>query len=302
MNQTTRRKNTLQEDIVEYCERTWSTQVKWFHADTTLGMHYGYYEKGIRTFAEAVVNMHDLVGRLLDLDAVTSNSPIFLDAGCGVGGTSIHLAKKYPHIYFIGISIVPGQIFLAKKFAQEHHVSKNTEFILGDFLETSMPDTAFDGVFALESVNYAEDKKRFVMEAHRILKPGNKLVVIDGFLTKKPSNYFMRVAYEYYRKIWVVPHMTDFQAFIIHLKTAGFEDIAVRDISKQIRLSFIIGFLKNLSYFLSMGIKKSSKSKHTRLTRNPFINCILSIFSPLLVNSSRMVRYLTITACKKSKQ
>lgn len=58
----------------------------------TLAIHFGYYKKGIKTLKEAIMYMNDYVAELLLL----KNKKGFhiLDAGCGVGGTSIYLAKN----------------------------------------------------------------------------------------------------------------------------------------------------------------------------------------------------------------
>ena len=90
--------STLNKDVIDYYEGKWEDHVKWMHIDKSLGIHFGYYEKGIRTYQEAVINMNYFAGRLLDLDMLAEDKSAILDAGCGVGGSSIYLAKKYPHI------------------------------------------------------------------------------------------------------------------------------------------------------------------------------------------------------------
>jgi SAM-dependent methyltransferase len=41
-------------------------------------------------------------------------------------------------------------------------------------------DSSFDFVLAIEAVSHYLDYARFLAEAHRVLRPGGKLLIIDG--------------------------------------------------------------------------------------------------------------------------
>ena len=56
------------EEIANYYSRNWPIYVKWWKADKTYGIHYGYYEKGIHNHIQSILNMNEFVGKLLDLD------------------------------------------------------------------------------------------------------------------------------------------------------------------------------------------------------------------------------------------
>ena len=101
--------------IIDYYEKYIDDQYKLLNLEETMGIHYGYQENGVRTYEEAVLNMNYHVGNLMDLNILNEqpNKCNILDAGCGVGGTSITLAKKYPNINFTGITISPQQIEIA---------------------------------------------------------------------------------------------------------------------------------------------------------------------------------------------
>jgi len=302
-----RKSNRVKKDIVNHYEQMWPEFVKLMYADKTFGIHLGYYEKGIRTFEEAAINMNNFVEKLLDLDRLDKNNIKILDAGCGVGGTSIYLAKKYPQIKFIGITIVPDQINHANKFALENNVNSNTEFFLGDFCKTGISDNYFDGVFALESVCYAENKYSFLLEAARVLKSNRKLVIIDGFLLEKLSGYFPQIAYNYYCEKWKVTNFPILRDFILNLRRAGFEEIKVQDITKNILLFFFIAFLKGLANSIrketwkKLNISKTKfDSENHLIARSSFKYFLIKIFSPLLILFSRRFRYLAIVSRKKT--
>jgi len=268
--------------------------------DDSLALHFGFYERGVRTLSDAELNMNNYIGRLLDLDTLGTTDSKILDAGCGVGGTSIYLAKKYRNIKFVGITLVPRQVDLANKFALEKGVSTNTEFILGDYCETGLPDNSFSHVFAIESACYSTDKKRFIQEVARVLKSNGKFVILDGFVRGKKSNYFVQVAYRYYCDGWAVSDFIVIDEFLSHLKDVGFDDVKVRDITNNILLFMLIGWFRGLAYFLFATPSKKRKKKKSS-NKNPFTYFIIKVFSPILILLSHKLRYIAITSVKKPK-
>ncbi len=282
-------------EIANYYSRNWPIYVKWWKADKTYGIHYGYYEKGIHNHIQSILNMNKFVGKLLDLDVDNKRKKI-LDAGCGVGGASIYLAKKYPHITFKGISIVPEEVKIANRFAKENRCN-NTEFILGDYTNTSFPSDYFDGIFALESMSYVEDKKDFIQEMYRILKSGGRLVVIDGFRTNISLNNFMRAAYTFWLKGLMISDLEDLKNFKSHLKMEGLKEIEDRDLSKNVRWSVIRGWLISIPHFFSFITKKILLGeKYEPLKDVSYCNAT-SILTPFL-GLSKAITYNAITAVK----
>jgi len=272
------------------------------HIDKNMALHFGHFEKGIRTYDEAVLNKNDFIGRLLDLDSFAKSTATILDSGCGVGGTSIHLAKKYPTIKFVGITKSRGQIFLANEFAKQNLVSSNTDFIVGDYLSISIIDNYFDGIFAIQSFARAKDGRKFLVEAYRLLKPNGKMIIDDIFLIKKPSSNFLKKAYESYCKVWNVPCLEALEEFKSSLKEIGFNEIKILDITKNVRMSFFILILKWFAISLYVRKKETTETEakiNKPAAENKFINLVKRGILPLLLNSSHTIRYLTIVAVKK---
>jgi ubiquinone/menaquinone biosynthesis C-methylase UbiE len=277
----------------------------WRHTDKTLAMHSGYYEKGIRTHEDAEINKNKLIGRLLDLELLYKKG-IIVDAGCGVGGTCIYFANKYPHIKFIGINISQTQIRLAHKFAQQHHVHSNTEFILGDYLATGLSDNFVDGIFTIEALTRFKDKKRFLQEANRILKKNKKLVIDEVFLIKKPSNHFMKLAYDAYCATWKIPYVESLKEFKTYLENLRFDDVKTMDITKNSWLSFFMVFLEYMSNAIFSRPDRRTKKLVCKITdkKSP-ISKNLSIFLMIRFSTSMFlllnhnIRKIVITAIKK---
>jgi ubiquinone/menaquinone biosynthesis C-methylase UbiE len=293
-------------DKAIYYEDWWHTYSKQMNADNTLALHSGYYEKGIRTHEEAVINKNRLIEKLLDLNNLVKKNGKILDAGCGVGGTSIFLAKNHSNIKFIGINNNKSQIYLASKFAQEHNVTSNTEFIMGDHRETKLPADFFDGIFALEALTRTKDKIRFLREAFRILKKNKKLVIDDAFLIKKPSNYITKKAYSAYCITWNIPFVDSLDDFKNYLKDLNFGDIKIIDITKNSRFSFFIINLKFLFYaiFSKSKIKRDEKKNMQKndkslISTNMYLYIIILFFSSMILLLNRNIGKIVITAIKK---
>jgi ubiquinone/menaquinone biosynthesis C-methylase UbiE len=217
-----------------------------------LGFHYGLYEKGIKNWADAAINMNDYVGRLFDFKSLKKGN--ILDAGCGIGSTLFYLGLKNPNIKFTGITLAPSEVIFANKIKKEKCI-ENTEFYLGNYINTQFSNEFFDGIFALESFCYAQDKKKFVKEMKRILKPGKKMIIIDGFLTGKSLNSYMEKVYNSLLRRREIPNLISITDFRTFLENEDFYDIRVIDLTRYnkllnnfFQLDFFTIFIR---YFLS---------------------------------------------------
>ncbi|KYK27465.1 hypothetical protein AYK20_02620 [Thermoplasmatales archaeon SG8-52-1] len=191
----------LENEAKEYYDIVWSNPNRIRQIVKEIpSWHFGFYEKGIKNSKEAKINMMKYVDQLLEVDN-ESNIKI-LDAGSGVGSTSIHLAKKYQKCEFHGITISKYESLIAGLLQKKEKIS-NVRFQQGSYMQTSYKKNSFDRIFALESVIYAPNKEEFVKEMFRILKPKGKIVILDVFPKKYQFNFLsIKVDnYLYKRKI-----------------------------------------------------------------------------------------------------
>jgi tocopherol O-methyltransferase len=110
--------------------------------------------------------------------------PKVLDVGCGVGGTSIRLASKLK-ANVTGVTISTKQVEMANENAHKAGISSVT-FIEGDGEKLDVvlgagADGTFDAVWISEALSHFTNKGAFLAHAHRLLKPGGKLVIADWF-------------------------------------------------------------------------------------------------------------------------
>jgi tocopherol O-methyltransferase len=266
----------------------------WWKTSQTLAFHYGYYEKGFRSHADAILHMNDVAWSLLCLDGTQQLQ--VLDTGCGVGGTSIYLAKKYPAVTFIGIAITPSEIQLATEFAEQNNVTKNTRFFENNYCHTSFPDCSFDGVIALESINYAQNTKEFLQEMYRVLKPGGRLVVLDGFRMQKRLSPMMQKVYHHWVSGRAIDDLVSIDECVQFMNKQKFEQITATDISFRTVASQLRGVVIGLPFFFSILIKTIASMNRYKRSDDTFYMGVS--FCGGLLAVSGFTKYFAVTAVK----
>lgn len=103
----------LQETKTYYNSSQWLYRT-FFYNLRSLGKHHGFWDRDTKNIHEAMLNENQVI---IDLANIKSSQNV-LDAGCGVGGTAIYIAKK-TGANVCGISVIPKEIRLAKKYAQK---------------------------------------------------------------------------------------------------------------------------------------------------------------------------------------
>lgn len=147
--------------------------------DKNMQLNLGLWKKGTKSLASALYNLNEEMAKKIDLKSKMR----ILDAGCGVGGTAIHFAKKVD-CEVIGLSLSPNQIKQAKENALKAGVSEQCQFFQMDYSNTNFESQSFDAVIGIESICYAEPKIDFLKEAKRLLKPNGKLAIADNLQGK----------------------------------------------------------------------------------------------------------------------
>ncbi len=208
-----------------------------------LCLHYGYHDNG-REHDKALIRMIEV---LAERAQVTGRDRV-LDAGCGIGGSSIWLAQN-TGCRVVGIDINPTFINIAKKEAKRRRLDDLTSFYRMDFCHPDLEDSSFDIAWALESSCYAGDKPGFLREMSRLLKPGGRLVVADGYKTPEDSPDGALMG-------WAVPDIPTTAQFAEYLSKAGFSRIACEDISDKVRPSSLqIYRIARLTYPVAVLLK-----------------------------------------------
>jgi cyclopropane fatty-acyl-phospholipid synthase-like methyltransferase len=190
----------------------------------TLSMGYGFWAPGTRSLSEAMANQHREMAERL----AVGPSDVVLEAGCGVGGATVHICSRHG-ARGTGITLSHRQARRGRLNAQDRQVAERASFVVADFTRTGFADASFTRVFACESVCHALDKRAFAAEAARVLKPGGRLLVCDGFLARSELSAAEELAYREWCEGWALPGLATVDAFRDALGAAGFTRVEFVD-------------------------------------------------------------------------
>ncbi|MGH2706616.1 MAG: SAM-dependent methyltransferase [Actinomycetota bacterium] len=218
--------------IASYYKETWfDYRVIWLNASNR-AIHFGYFDDSTRSHSDSLLNMNRVLAAGID----PKPGWRILDCGCGVGGTAMWFAESYD-VEVTGVTITPDQVERAYRYADERGLSGRVHFGLQDYTRMALPDETFDAVYGLEAICYAMDKRDFIAEAYRVLKPGGRLVVQDGFRSPRPLNLEEEKLQESWLSGWIVPNLATLDEFATWSKEAGFVDVEQEDCTDKVRRS-----------------------------------------------------------------
>lgn len=210
-------------------------------------IHLGYYSDEERKkgafLKDNIQAQYDFIDRMMEWGGVTElcksgNRPKrVLDVGCGIGGTSRYLAVKLGEESRVtGIAISPQQIKRATQLAHDRKIT-NAEFKLMDALAMEFPDNSFDLIWACESGEHMPDKKKYVEEMVRVLKPGGRIVIATWCQrdeSKQPFTPKEEKKLEFLYKEWSHPHFISIEQYATIMEEANALDhIATANWAKQ---------------------------------------------------------------------
>jgi ubiquinone/menaquinone biosynthesis C-methylase UbiE len=114
------------------------------------------------------------------MKAVSAGRPIrVLDVGCGTGKFAAHIHQEMPHAEVWGVDLVAGM--LAQGAPRWRHLEKTVFPVQGDSERLPFAAGSFDFITCANSFHHYPDQAKAVAEMHRVLKPGGRLLLIDGY-------------------------------------------------------------------------------------------------------------------------
>jgi tocopherol O-methyltransferase len=216
-------------DVAEYYNSHQSSYSRFW---SRTALHYGFWYDDTRNLAEAIINTDRFVIEVL---AINSDD-VVLDAGCGVGGSSIYIAET-TGARLHGITVSEIQLKIAQRRAANSSLANRLSFSQQDYTCTNYTEGTFSKVFGIESVCYAKDKLDFLTEAYRIMQPGGRIAVLDAFLTKDELDPTEQGIYTKFTTGWVVPNLSSRAHFHSLLMQAGYTNIMFHDMHRYVQKS-----------------------------------------------------------------
>ncbi len=259
-------------------------------------MHFGYYRAGANPLRRESMleQMNAEVLARLHLDG--NAEPNLLDLGCGLGATLRSIARRLPRARLLGLTRVPWQVERARALNDAADCPERIRVIEGDYEGTNLPSSSYDGAWALESGCYARgaDKSALLTEAHRLLRPGGRLVVADGFLgSGRFSSVLQQRIVRKLCECWVIDEWAQLPLFTSRLERLGFRDIAVEHLQWRVAPSVAHIPWVTLKFLLTDVV--FGKRKMTRARWN---NVLAPVLLPLVSGPFGPLTYCMITATK----
>lgn len=269
---------SLEKEIVNYYEECNNAYRDAWGMDSNMQLNLGLWKPGTKKLSEALVHLNNEIALLGEI----KKEHRVLDAGCGVGGTAIHLAKTIG-CHVTGITLTPHQAETAIENAKKHGVSNLTEFHIMNYMSTSFTGESFDIITGLESICYAEPKLDFVKEAYRLLKPGGKVVLAENLQGKKVLNkQEFDELYTFAFHGCLVQSLDTAKQYLSNLKSVGFQQSECIDYTELIRPS----------------IKRLRRFFYPAWAYNKFYRLIGKPFSATQEANTKMCYYLETSLSK----
>jgi len=224
------------QEVINYYHHTQSHMRMFWHLDESMGLHYGIWDANTKNHAQAIINTN----RQLALLGEIKKEHNVLDAGCGVGGSSIFIAKNIG-AQCLGITLSKRQVATATKYAEKNGISQLVRFEEKDYTNTGYADNSFDRAWALESMSTAPDKFAMFKEMYRVLKPGGRFLLGD-WCKPFPYNVDDHKCMQYMLYGWAIPDLLTYDELKDIIGRLGFKEIAYRDVTKNILPSVKIAY------------------------------------------------------------
>lgn len=146
---------------------------------------------------------------------------VIADLGAGEGTFSQLLAQRAKHV--IAIDSSEKMVEFGAGVAKENGYD-NLEYRLGDIESPPIDDESVDIAFFSQALHHADKPAKAIEAAHRILKPGGRIVILD--LLK----HQFEDARELYADRWLGFSELDVSRF---LEKAGFQEIEISVVDRE---------------------------------------------------------------------
>ncbi len=196
-------------------------------------LHDGYYETGRESKEEA---QDRLVGFLANLAQLPQDAR-GLDIGCGMGATSVWLARHL-HARMTGVTLSAAQVQIARELAARSSVT--VDFHQGDADTFAVPDP-FDFAWMVGVLGHFENQRSFVRDAARFVRPGGRFVLADWVSPAGLSHSDRRRFVDPVLEGMLMPDIASLAEYVDWFNQSGFRVLESRDLTRETAKTWDVG-------------------------------------------------------------
>jgi len=262
-------------------------------------IHHGYSGKDGKQKKEFKQSQVEMIDQLLLWGKADSGTiETALDVGCGIGGSSRHIARKFK-CSVTGITLSSVQVQRATEKSIEEGLGHLVNFQVADALHMPFQDNSFDLVWALESGEHMPDKTAFILECIRVLKPNGRLIIATWCHRDTHQSQLTLTEQNLLKKIydaWAIPFFISIHDYRLILErfSSYLRETATDDWTDAVRNFWMDAIKQGLSF----------QGVFWLLRRGPkiFIRTLRDTYGCLLMHKGYhggIVRYGLVRAIKK---
>ncbi len=223
--------------IARYYDRNTRRFLRHGGSGDALAIHRPLWAPGIVTAEAAAGHVNDLCAETAE--RLLGRPPgRVADLGCGVGGTLLHLARRWPLARLEGLTISPEQARIAARHAGSRGLGGRVAVQCGDFLQQEAGRAGAELVVAIESHVHAPDAAAFLRAAAGRLAPGGVLLVVDDMLSRPEAELTgpQRRRISAIRQGWRLGHLGTADGLSEAAAADGLAEVARRDLTGWLHL------------------------------------------------------------------
>ncbi|NVI98256.1 class I SAM-dependent methyltransferase [Myxococcus sp. AM009] len=144
-------------------------------AEDTLFMNMGYWKDQPQSLDEASRALARLVAEMARL----GKDDNILDVGCGFGDNALLWMEEFAPAKISLVNISKKQLSVAGERITQRGWSERISLWVASATELPFEEGAFDKVTCVEASHDFDSREAFFLNAHKVLKPGGKLILAD---------------------------------------------------------------------------------------------------------------------------
>lgn len=141
-----------------------------------VGYVHGYSERESRRLTDQA----DTLAALLHAGTSFPPGSRVLEAGCGVGAQTVHLARAGDGVRIVAVDRSAASLAEARDQVTAQVPGAEVEWYRADLFDLPFPDAEFDHVFVCFVLEHLPAPERALAALRRVLRPGGTLSVIEG--------------------------------------------------------------------------------------------------------------------------